>query len=135
MTFTWLNNGLDWVEQLKLNKTEPSNLTLHLYTNDYTPVVTDTAEDYTECELTGYDSITLTPDDWTGSTTDGLSTYTYPSQSWTFSSYAGGTTIYGAYLTNGAGVAVAAALLDTAFAVPAAGGTLNLSLTDTNKQC
>jgi hypothetical protein len=137
MTFTELTQGVDYRTLLYLNKASAGNFTLHLYTSNHTPAVGDTNTTYTtiECSLTGYSAHTFAPGDWTGSTTAGVSTYATAGVVFTFSAYAGGTTIYGAYLQNGAGDVIAAALLDTSFAVPTGGGSVTITPTVTMKQC
>ncbi len=135
MTFTLLNNGATWFEGCKLNIYVPTDITLRLYTNNRTPVVTDTAANYTECALAGYAAVDLLPANWSEVTAGGVCTASYPAVTFTFNAYAGGTTIYGAYLTDGAGTVLAAGLLDVAFAVPPAGGSLTLTVSDTQKQC
>lgn len=134
-TFTLLNDGADYLEQLFVNKASPANWKVRLYTNNHAPVVTDHASAFTECVLSGYALATTVAASWTGSTSAGVATYTYPTITFTFSPYAGGTTIYGAFVADGSGTCWLAALLDTPFAVPAGGGALTLDLTDVKQQC
>jgi hypothetical protein len=134
MTFTELTQGVDWREQVYLNKVANGNLTLRLYTNNHTPAVGDNNAAYTECALVGYAAVTLAPGSWTGSSAAGVATYNYIAVTFTFSAYAGGTTIWGAYLTNGVPDVMLASLLDTAFTVPAAGGSVTITMTANSAQ-
>lgn len=129
MSATWLNTGIDYAAQVFLKKTAEQDLTVRLFTNNHTPVVTDTASAFTECALSGYANVTLTPASWSGSTTGGLATYTYPAITFTFNAYAGGTTIYGYYVTIPGVTGVLAELFSTPYAVPSGGGTLTVNIT------
>ena len=133
MNFTLVNTGVNVIIQNWLNKLSPTNFTIGLYTTNHTPAVTDTKSTYTaiECSLPGYAEITLAPGSWTGSATAGTATYNYPAQTFTFTSNVGGITIYGAFIFDANGVLICAGLLDTAFPVPAAGGSLTLTLQST----
>lgn len=131
---TFTNNGLDPLDQQLLNKTGQANWTLRLFVNSYTPAVTDTPSTPTECSLSGYSAITFSGSTWSGSTTGGVATYTASSQTFTFSSYGGGTTIYGYYLTmliSSTTYLVAEQLLASSYAVPSIGGSLVINLTET----
>jgi hypothetical protein len=129
MSATWMNTGIDYAANVFLKRTAEVDLTARLYVNNYTPLVTSTAGNFTECTLTGYAALTLTPGSWSGSTSSGLATYTYPTITFTFSPYAGGTTIYGYYVTIPGVTAVLAELFSTPYAVPAGGGSLTLDVT------
>lgn len=134
VTLTPTNAWLDRLLQMRLNKGGSlGNLTLKLYVNNHTPVVTDTAAAYTECTATGYAAVTLTGASWTGSTTGGVADYTYPAVTFTFTAGLG-QTIFGAYLVDQAGN-VEAGLLDTAFAIPAGGGTVTINLEEKQQAC
>src|ERR1051326_837872 len=134
VTLTQTNAWLDRLLQMRLNKGGTlGNLTLKLYTNNHTPVVTDTSAAYTECSATGYAAVTLTGASWTGSTSGGVADYTYPTVVFTFTAGLG-QTIYGAYLVDQAGN-VSAGLLDTPFAVPPGGGSLDINLEEKQQQC
>lgn len=128
MNFTIVNNGVDEIIRNWLNKLAPGNFTVHLYTNNHTPAVTDTVANYTETTLSGYAAATLAPASWTGSSSAGTATYNYIALTFNFTAYGGGTTIYGVYITFSDGTLCCAGLLDTAFAVPQAGGSLTLNL-------
>lgn len=135
VTLTLLNDGADFIEQLFLNKKSPASWKVRLYTNNHAPAVTDSAAAFTECVLSGYALVTTTPASWTGSVSAGVATYNYPAITFTFSAYAGGTTIYGVFVAPGDGTCWLAGLLDTAFAVPAAGGSVTVTLQDAKQQC
>jgi hypothetical protein len=135
MTFTDLTQGVDFLTNVILNKTSAGNWTLRLYQNNHTPAVGDTNANYTETTLAGYSAHTFAPGDWSGSSTAGVSTYSTSAVTFTFSAYAGGTTIYGAYITDAAGDVIAASLLDTTFAVPTGGGSITITPTVSVKQC
>lgn len=132
-TLTLTNRGVNQRAKYLLNKDTPATLVLHLHNNNYTTIVTSTISNYTEPSGgTGYASVTLTPANWTGSASSGIATYDYPMIAFTFTS--GGFTIYGVYIEDGTEV-VMGGLLDTPFAVPSGGGTLNVYLEWVDKQC
>lgn len=126
---TWLNTGLDLFAKVSLGKTAFATLTTRLFTNNVTPAVTDTAGTYTECVLTGYAAVDHVPASWTGSASGGVATYTHTTLTFTFSAYAGGTTIYGYYLSVPGPIGVLAELLSVPYAVPAGGGSLTIDVT------
>src|SRR4029077_13704022 len=75
-----------------------ADLKLRLYTNNHTPVSSDTLAAYTECTDASYAPITLTGANWNiADNGSGVSQATYPTQNWTF---AGAVTIYGYYVTD-----------------------------------
>jgi len=129
MAGLFVTEGLDDAVKVVLGKNSLPTLKLHLFTNNHTVVNGDTLATFTECTLSGYAAVTLTAANWTGSTTGGVATYTYPTVSWTFAAYAGGVTIYGYYLEDTVnGKLYAAETFASSYAVPAAGGGLNLAL-------
>ena len=79
---------------------DSQDLTLKLYTNDYSPVATTTTANFTEATFTGYSAKTLSKTSWNTPTTDanGKALIVYSdAQSWT----AGSTqTIYGYYVVS-----------------------------------
>jgi hypothetical protein len=129
MSATWLNTGIDFGAMEFMNSIAQQNLTVRLFTNNHTPGPTDTAASYTECALSGYANVTLTPGSWSGSSSAGTATYTYPTLTFTFSAYAGGTTVYGYYVTIPGVTGVLAELFSVPYAVPAGGGSLTLDIT------
>lgn len=74
--------------------------TMKLYKNDYTPIGSSTAVDFTEADFTNYTAATLTRANWGAATTvnnKAQSTYS-AQQSWTCGT--GGNTIYGYYIVG-----------------------------------
>jgi hypothetical protein len=134
MAATFQNNGLNPLNQVILNKATGAPWVMHLFTNVITPAVTDTVGSYTECVLSGYASTSLTGSSWTGSATAGTDTETYPSITTTFASYAGGTTIYGYYITitvSSTTYLLCSQNFASGYAVPSGGGSLVINLTET----
>jgi hypothetical protein len=129
MAFLFANTGVDYIAKCALNKASPSDFIVHLFTNNHTPAVTDSAANYTECALSGYASITLSAGTWSGGASGGVATYVYSALGYTFAAYAGGTTIFGAYVTTVSGVFIGAELISPSYAVPSGGGTLNYTPT------
>jgi len=80
-----------------VNNTAPQNLTLRLYSNNYTPTSTDTSSNYTELSGYGYSSVSLTPSSFTFATGTPC-TATYPQITFTFTGAAG--LIYGYFVTQ-----------------------------------
>lgn len=129
MAAQWLNAGIDYAAKEFLNVNSLQNLTVRLFVNNITPGPTDTASSYTECTLSGYSNVTLTPGSWSGSSALGVATYTYPTLTFTFSPYAGGTTIYGYFVTIPGVIGILAERFSTPYAVPAGGGSLTIDTT------
>lgn len=135
-TATFLNEGMDQLTKQALGVTSAPAPKIRLFTNNHTPAVGDALAAFTQCTLPGYADATITPSSWTGSSTGGTSTYTYPNVTFTFTANSGGTTIYGVVVYDAtAGKGTYAFLLDTAYAVPAAGGSLTVALTWQDHQC
>lgn len=102
MPLVFANSGelLAIVWMLKSTST-PENLTLKLYKNDYTPVATSTAGDFTECDFTNYSAKTLDRDTWgTASTVSGKASLAYDSAPQTWTCGATGNTIYGYFVVG-----------------------------------
>lgn len=82
---------------LRLSNQE--NLVLKLYKNDVTPSASSVAGDFTECDFSGYSSITLANGTWAAaSTSGGKATSSYGEQ--TFTSSGGSQTVYGVYVVG-----------------------------------
>lgn len=80
-----------------LGKSTPENLTLKLYSNNYTPLQSSVAGSFTEATFTSYAAKTLTKTSWTSaSTVSNKATSSYAAQSWTCG--ATGQTIYGYFV-------------------------------------
>lgn len=76
------------------------DLTIHLYSNDYTPLPTSTAANFTEVTGGGYASKPLTFTNWT-ITPNAPSVALYTLQTWTFTGTTDSPgTIYGYYVTR-----------------------------------
>lgn len=113
--------------KLQLMQTDSAAWLVHLYKNNYTPTPTDTPANYTECDFAGYAAqspvfgapfingsnigeMDMTPLVWTM----GVPGTTNP-------------TVYGYYITDGAGDLVAAELFTTGpFDMSVAGATITL---------
>ena len=110
---------------------------VELYSNDYVPVCDSTLANFTGNVLAGGGPQTLTPGAWVGSFVECQWSFTYSIPTWNFAAYAGGATIYGyvIYDSTGAGTSLWSERFLTPFAVPAAGGSLTLQVTYTDKQC
>lgn len=93
-----------------LNKAQASggnNLTLKLFTNNYTPLTTSVAGDFTEAAGGGYAAITLTAGSWTVSTSSTPRQASYAEQTFTFTgALTGNATIYGYFIVDADGVLV-----------------------------
>ena len=76
----------------------PENLTLKLYSNNYTPVATSSSGDFTESSFSGYSAKTLTRSSWNDPTTVSTKAeITYADQTFTAS---GAGTVYGFYIVG-----------------------------------
>jgi hypothetical protein len=136
MIFTLTNTGAFFKEGLFLGLNVPLNLFLRLYTNNRgVPQPTDTIANYTECTLAGYAAVQFQANQWTVVTAGGICTATYPQITFTFQPYAGGTTIYGALITDAARDVFLASPLDAVFPVPPGGGVLNMNVQDVLRPC
>lgn len=104
------------------------DLTLKLYTNNYTPLDTSVAGDYTEASGGGYAAKTLTNGSWTISTGNDPSDAVYAQQTWTFTGTLAGTaTIYGYFVIDAAGVLVFGEKFDYSFTPAKNGDQLKLT--------
>lgn len=106
-----------------LNHTAPTDVVLHLYSNNVTPTESDTISTYTESVAAGYSSVELTGTDWTVSSVAGLATATFATQTFTFS---GAATIYGYYVTDNSSTTLLWAERFTAapVTIPLSGGSI-----------
>jgi len=89
--------------EMTLKDASPGNQTLHLYTNDKTPVEADSLIAYTEMTTQGYASQRLTRSNWVCSTSAGVSKAQYPQMVFTFNGTGGDTVVYGYYVTTNDG--------------------------------
>jgi hypothetical protein len=96
--------GADEILKTYFNNTRPgggNNLTLKLFTNNYTPLDTSTAASFTEASGGNYAAKTLTNGSWTISAANDPSDAVYAEQTWTFNgSLSGNATIYGYYVVD-----------------------------------
>jgi hypothetical protein len=101
---------------------------LRLFSNNYTPVVTDTTGSYTEVTGGGYASIALVAATWV-TTAGNPSSIAYPAQSFSFTGAIGGSgTVYGYYMTDSNGVLMGAQLLTTPLTPTALGDSVTINL-------
>lgn len=125
------DTGADAILKKYFNGTTPAggnNLTLRLYTNDYTPVDTSTAGSFTEAAGGGYAAKTLTAGSWTVSAGNDPSDATYASQSFIFTgALTGNTSIYGYYVVDADNVLIWAERLTAAFTPTANNDQLDIS--------
>ncbi len=119
--------GADMALEALLNNAWPvggKNLTLKLFVNDYTPLDTSVAGDFTVAAGGGYGNITLTNGSWTVADAAGIMTGSYAQQTFTFTGPLNGTaTIYGYYVIDADGVLGWGERLTAAF-TPANNGDL-----------
>ena len=110
-----------------LNKTEPTEVKLKIYTNDYTPVEGSVVGDFTEATAAGYAAIELAGASWTIASSVGVTTASYAQQTETFTA---ASTNYGYYITNNGGTQVlwAERFSDAPHTIPAGGGTEKITI-------
>ena len=117
--------GADTILKAFFNNVWPSggkNLTLKLYTNNYTPLDSSVAGDFTEASGGGYAAKTLTNGSWTVTPADDPSDAVYAEQTWTFTgALAGSATIYGYFVIDADGTIVLGEKFDYSF-TPAKNG-------------
>jgi hypothetical protein len=115
-----------------LNHTVPSNVQLHLFTNDHTPVEATVIGNLTEAIQAGYAAITLTGTSWTVATVGDVTTASYAIRTFTFSGV--GANVYGYYITDTDGTPNLLWLerfSDAPFVIPSSGGTISITPTIT----
>lgn len=104
----------------------PENLTLKLYTNNYTPVAGSTAGSFTECAVSGYSAKTLSRASWGDPSTNGSGKAEMAYAAQTFS-FTGSGTIYGYMIVSAtSGTLVLAELFSSARSV-ASGDSLTIT--------
>jgi len=128
MALTLADVGADQILKAYFNNNWPASkdLVIKLFTNDYTPVDTDTTAQYTEAAGGGYVSKALANGSWTITVADDPSDAVFAEQTWTFTGpLTGNPTIYGYYIVdnNGSGVLVWAERLAANF-TPSQNGDL-----------
>ena len=126
MPLVFPNNGEDAMMKDMLGITTPANLTLKLFTNNYTPIPTSIASSFTEMAGQGYAAKSLAMASWSVSSIAGTSTAVYPAQTWTFTG-GGPTTIYGYYIIGADGVIRGAELFPIPFVAQYSGDAVVLT--------
>lgn len=112
MTLVLPNVGETFLLNLMTNNASTQNLTLRLYSNNYTPVEASTNASFTEATFTGYSAASLTAGSWTITAAD-PSTAAYPQVTFTSSAGSQNQNIYGYYVTRATGPEVVFAELFT----------------------
>jgi hypothetical protein len=109
----------------------PTNLVLHLYTNDPTsgpnPFAPGTViANFTEAAATGYNPITLVGSNWTTTTPASLGTAVYSEVTFTFTT---AVSVYGYYVTstNASTLLWCERFSGAPFTLPTGGGTIGIS--------
>ena len=127
MALKCIDEGEVLALEYMLNKTEPTDLILRLYTSNTSPAEGDTLATYTECDATGYAEKTLTGASWTVATVANVTTGTYAAQEFTLTEAA---TIYGYYIVDGTDTTciIAERFTGAPFNIPAGGGSVTVTL-------
>ena len=81
-----------------VNKSTPTNIVLHLYTNDFELTESFSTGSFTEVTVSGYAPVTLAGSNWTASTSSGISSAIY-NTGVTFN-FTVGVDVQGYYVTN-----------------------------------
>ncbi|MBA7527673.1 hypothetical protein ES705_19851 [subsurface metagenome] len=110
-----------------LNKVAATDVKLHLYTNDYTPVEESVVTDFIEAVAAGSAAITLTGTDWIIETAAGVTTAEQPQKTFTLTE---ASTNYGYYITDEAGTGLlwAERFSDAPHTIPDGGGTEKITV-------
>lgn len=112
MTLVLPNVGETFLLNLMTNNASTQNLTLRLYSNNYTPIEASTYASFTEATFTGYSAAALTAGSWTITAAD-PSTAAYPQVTFTSTAGSQNQNIYGYYVTRATGPEVVFAELFT----------------------
>jgi hypothetical protein len=112
-----------------VNKLEPEDIILRLFTNDVTPGDSTTATDFTEASGSGYAAITLTGAGWDSAIEGNPSTITHPEQTFTLTGALD--PLYGYYMTRAvSGRIVGAGRFDDGpYTIPSGGGSVTVTPT------
>lgn len=102
MTLLVPNVGAQEMLRRALNYSATGDVSLKLFTNDYTPVETSVVGSFTEAAWTGYAAKTLTGGSWTVTNAD-PSEASYAQQTYTSTAGSQNAPNYGYYVTNAAG--------------------------------
>jgi hypothetical protein len=99
--------GADHMLEAVFNNAWPTagkDLTIKLFTNNYTPLDTSDVDDFTEAAGGDYAAKTLSNGSWTVAPANDPSDAVYAEQTWTFTgALDGGATIYGYYVIDADG--------------------------------
>lgn len=131
MSSVWNDNALDMALRQVVNKSPPgsANVTLRLFTNNFSPAHNDAIGSYNQCTDGSYSGIVLTGSTWTlNSITNGKSV-SYAGQTFNF---AGANSLYGWYMTDAGNTIVIAAgnfAGTLPIAIPSGGGTYTVTPT------
>jgi hypothetical protein len=118
-----------------LNNQTPSDMLLHLYSNNWSPNYTDTLTNYTEVSVSGYVPMVLNGGMWTiGLNDSGIVAATYPMQTFPFST---SVTAFGYYITDNAITTVIFAEMfsNPPFYLSSSGGNIKITPTVTFNYC
>ena len=112
--------------QYLVNLAAPTNLVLHLYTNDPSITSSITMASLSEATATGYNPITLVGASWTTTTPAGLGTAVYSEVTFTYTT---AVSVYGYYVTstNSATLLWLERFSGAPFTLPTGGGTIGIS--------
>lgn len=123
--------GADVILKAFFNNDWPAggkNLTLKLYTNNYTPLDTSVAGDFTEASGGGYAAKTLSNASWVVTTGNDPSDAVYAEQTWTFTGLlAGSATVYGYFIVDADGILLLGEKFDYSFTPAKNGDQLRLT--------
>ena len=97
MSITAPNVGEILLLKYMLNNTAPSDVNVHLYTNNVTPAETDVIGTYTEATDPAYSAVSCPGASWTFATVGGVSSATHSDLNFSFSTTI---SIYGVYVTD-----------------------------------
>lgn len=108
MAIVFTDIGCDEVLKTYLNNVRAgNNLTLRLYTNDYTPLQTSNNTNFTDAAGGGYAAITLALNSWTITPANDPSDAIYANQTFTFSgNLTGNASVYGYFVTDAANTVI-----------------------------
>jgi hypothetical protein len=108
--------------------TASKDLSLRLYTNNYIPLDTSVAGDFTEASGGGYAAKTLTNGSWTVTVGNDPSDAVYAEQTWTFTgALSGSATIYGYFILDADGILCLGEKFDYSFTPAKNGDQLRLT--------
>jgi hypothetical protein len=123
-----VQGGCASLARLGLGITSFTSMSLRLYTNNYTPTVTDTLSNYTELSGVGYSAFTYTPGTWSVTGSGGVATASYPAHTFALT---GAATVYGYFmelvLASGSTLFGAELFSSGPFVIPSGGGSITIT--------